>query len=347
MDERLDAAIRTYDELQRELADPDSWRDPARAADLRRRQGDVEDLVLCARAIEATEREMAEARLLLQEADEVELRELAQDELQQLEQRHEELSARLKDLLTPKDPRDQKDVIVEVRGGTGGDEAALFAGDLMRMYARYAERHGWQVEMMDASETEIGGFREVIFAVKGRGAYSRLRFESGVHRVQRVPETEAQGRIHTSTATVAVLPEAAEVELQIDPDDLRIDTYRSGGAGGQHVNKTESAVRITHLPTGIVVTCQDEKSQHKNRDKAMRVLRARLMERLESEAHEEMAMARRSQVGTGDRSERVRTYNFPQGRVTDHRIGFTTHRLPEILDGDLDELIEALRKGLL
>ncbi len=347
MDERLEAAIRTYDDLAVELADPELWRDPARAADLRRRQGDVEDLTLAARAMEATERQIAEARALLQEADDPELREMAQDEVARLEERRAELAARIQELLTPKDPRDQKDVIVEVRGGTGGDEAALFAGNLMRMYSRYAERHGWQVEMMDASETEIGGFREVIFAVKGKGAYSRLRFESGVHRVQRVPETEAQGRIHTSTATVAVLPEAEEVELQIDPADLRIDTYRSGGAGGQHVNKTESAVRITHLPTGIVVTCQDEKSQHKNRDKAMRVLRARLMERLESEAHEEMAMARRSQVGTGDRSERVRTYNFPQGRVTDHRIGFTTHRLPELLDGDLDELIDALRKGLL
>ncbi len=347
MDERLEAAIRTYDDLAVELADPELWRDPARAADLRRRQGDVEDLTLAARAMEATERQIAEARALLQEADDPELREMAQDEVARLEERRAELAARIQELLTPKDPRDQKDVIVEVRGGTGGDEAALFAGNLMRMYSRYAERHGWQVEMMDASETEIGGFREVIFAVKGKGAYSRLRFESGVHRVQRVPETEAQGRIHTSTATVAVLPEAEEVELQIDPADLRIDTYRSGGAGGQHVNKTESAVRITHLTTGIVVTCQDEKSQHKNRDKAMRVLRARLMERLESEAHEEMAMARRSQVGTGDRSERVRTYNFPQGRVTDHRIGFTTHRLPELLDGDLDELIDALRKGLL
>ncbi len=347
MDERLEVAIRTYDELAAELADPELWRDPGRAADLRRRQGDVEDLALAARAMEATEREIAEARALLQESNDLELREMAQDEVEKLEDRRQELAARIQELLTPKDPRDQKDVIVEVRGGTGGDEAALFAGDLMRMYSRYAERHGWQVEMMDASETEIGGFREVIFAVKGKGAYSRLRFESGVHRVQRVPETEAQGRIHTSTATVAVLPEAEEVELQIDPADLRIDTYRSGGAGGQHVNKTESAVRITHLPTGIVVTCQDEKSQHKNRDKAMRVLRARLSERLESEAHEEMAMARRSQVGTGDRSERVRTYNFPQGRVTDHRIGFTTHRLPEVLDGDLDELIDALRKGLL
>jgi len=347
LDERLEAAIRTYDVLAKELADPELWRDPPRAADLRRRQGDVEDLALSARALEATEQEIAEARALLQEAEDADLRELAQDEVRRLEDRRDGLAAKIRELLTPKDPRDQKDVIVEVRGGTGGDEAALFAGNLMRMYARYAERHGWQVEMMDAAETEIGGFREVIFAVKGKGAYSRLRFESGVHRVQRVPETEAQGRIHTSTATVAVLPEAEEVELQIDAADLRIDTYRSGGAGGQHVNKTESAVRITHLPTGIVVTCQDEKSQHKNRDKAMRVLRARLMERLASEAHEEMAMARRSQVGTGDRSERVRTYNFPQGRVTDHRIGFTTHRLPEILDGDLDEMIDALRTGLL
>jgi len=347
LDERLEAAIRIYDDLAAELADPELWREPARAADLRRRQGEVEDLVLRARALASTEQELAEAQALAQDAEDQELRLLAQDEISRLTERRDVLQGEIRELLSPRDPRDAKDVIVEVRGGTGGDEAALFAGDLLRMYARYAERHGWQVEMMDASETEIGGFREVIFAVKGKGAYSRLRFESGVHRVQRVPETEAQGRIHTSTATVAVLPEAEEVELQIDPADLRIDTYRSGGAGGQHVNKTESAVRITHLPTGIVVTCQDEKSQHKNRDKAMRVLRARLLERLESEAHAEMAQARRSQVGTGDRSERVRTYNFPQGRVTDHRIGFTTHRLPEILDGDLDDLIEALRKDLL
>jgi len=347
LDERLVAALAEYDALETELADPELWRDPARAAELRRRQGDVGDLARCARALGDLEAELGDARAILQDNADAELQALAQDEVRRLEERKAQLDAEIQELLTPRDPRDEKDVIVEVRAGAGGEEAALFAGDLMRMYARYAERHGWQVEMMDASETEIGGFREVIFAVKGRGAYSRLRLESGVHRVQRVPETEAQGRIHTSTATVAVLPEAEEVEVEIDPADLRVDTYRSGGAGGQHINKTESAVRITHLPTGIVVTCQDERSQHKNRDKAMRVLRARLQARRMSESQEEVARSRRSQVGTGDRSERVRTYNFPQGRVTDHRIGFTTHRLTELLDGDLDELIDQLRRALL
>jgi peptide chain release factor 1 len=345
LDERLERLTRQYAELELELADPELWKDPARAADLRRRQGEIEPTVLCVRELQKVQADLAEARQLAQ-ADDPEMRALAAEEEARLEERESALQAELADLLLPRDPRDDKDVIVEIRGGAGGDEAALFAGELFRMYGRYAERHSWQVEMMDESPTSIGGFKEVIFAVKGRGAYSRLRFESGVHRVQRVPETEAQGRIHTSTTTVAVLPETEEVELNIDPQELRIDTFRSGGAGGQHVNKTESAVRITHLPTGIVVICQDEKSQHKNRDKAMRVLRARLMERLQSEAHAELAQERRSQVGTGDRSERVRTYNFPQGRVTDHRIGFTTHRLNEVLDGDLDELFDALNKGL-
>ncbi len=345
MDERLEAILRQYEALEEELGDPELWKDPARAAELRRRQGEIEPTALRARELTKARTALAEALELSQSGDE-ELRTLAAEEQQGLEGRIADLEAEIAELLAPRDPRDDKDVIVEIRAGAGGDEAALFAGDLLRMYGRYAERHNWQVEMIDESATTIGGFKEVIFAVKGRGAYSRLRYESGVHRVQRVPETEAQGRIHTSTITVAVLPETEEVELHIDPQELRIDTFRSGGAGGQHVNKTESAVRITHLPTGIVVICQDEKSQHKNRDKAMRVLRARLMERLESEAHAELAQERRSQVGTGDRSERVRTYNFPQGRVTDHRIGFTTHRLGEVLDGDLDELFDALRKEL-
>ncbi len=345
MDERVDELLREYDELQKELADPELWKDPPRAAELRRRAGEIEQAALCARALQKAQSDFREAQQLAQ-GDDGEMRELATEEQARLSQRIEELQAELTELLAVRDPRDDKDVIVEVRAGAGGDEAALFAGELFRMYGRYAERHRWQVEMIDESATTIGGFKEVIFAVKGRGAFSRLRFESGVHRVQRVPETEAQGRIHTSTTTVAVLPETEDVELHIDPQELRIDTYRAGGAGGQHVNKTESAVRITHLPTGIVVTCQDEKSQHKNRDKAMRVLRARLMERLQSEAHAELAQERRSQVGTGDRSERVRTYNFPQGRVTDHRVGFTSHRLGEMLDGDLDELFDALRKEL-
>lgn len=334
-----------YREVMDQMADPDLWSDQERALGLRRRQSELEPIVERLRRREELEGEMLEARALLEGPD-VELRLLAEEELGAAELRLREIDRELRDLLSPPDARDTRDVIVEVRAGAGGDEAALFAADLLRMYGRYAERHGWQVEMMDESPSSIGGFKEVIFSVKGRGAFSRLKYESGVHRVQRVPETEAQGRIHTSTTTVAVLPEVEEIELSINPDELRIDTYRSGGAGGQHVNKTESAVRITHLPTGMAVICQDEKSQHKNRDKAMRVLRARLLERMQSEAHAEIAAERRSQVGTGDRSERVRTYNFPQGRVTDHRIGYTAHQLADILDGDMDELIEALREGL-
>lgn len=334
-----------YREVMDQMADPDLWSDQERALGLRRRQSELEPIVERLRRREELEGEMLDARALLEGPD-VELRLLAEEELGAAELRLREIDRELRDLLSPPDPRDTRDVIVEVRAGAGGDEAALFAADLLRMYGRYAERHGWQVEMMDESPSSIGGFKEVIFSVKGRGAFSRLKYESGVHRVQRVPETEAQGRIHTSTTTVAVLPEVEEIELSINPDELRIDTYRSGGAGGQHVNKTESAVRITHLPTGMAVICQDEKSQHKNRDKAMRVLRARLLERMQSEAHAEIAAERRSQVGTGDRSERVRTYNFPQGRVTDHRIGYTAHQLADILDGDMDELIEALREGL-
>ncbi len=245
-------------------------------------------------------------------------------------------------LLLPKDPNDDKDVIVEIRGGTGGEEAALFAADLMRMYMRYAEQNGWPVEILSSSPTDLGGFKEVIFSVQGRGAYSRLKYESGVHRVQRIPDTEASGRIHTSTSTVAVLPEAEEVELEIKPDDLRVDVFRSTGHGGQSVNTTDSAVRITHIPTGMVVTCQDEKSQLKNRDKALRVLRARLLDKLESEQKAELDEARRIQVGTGERSERVRTYNYPQNRLTDHRIGLTLYKLGEILEGNIDEVIDAL-----
>jgi peptide chain release factor 1 len=252
------------------------------------------------------------------------------------------LEDELKILLLPKDPNDDKDVIVEIRGGTGGDEAALFAADLMRMYMRYAEQNGWQTEIMSSSPTDLGGFKEVIFSVQGRGAYSRLKYESGVHRVQRIPDTEASGRIHTSTATVAVLPEAEEVELEIKPDDLRVDVFRSTGHGGQSVNTTDSAVRITHIPTGMVVTCQDEKSQLKNREKALRVLRARLLDELESEQKAELDEARRVQVGSGERSERIRTYNYPQNRLTDHRINLTLYRLGEILEGNIDEVIDAL-----
>jgi peptide chain release factor 1 len=245
-------------------------------------------------------------------------------------------------LFIPKDPNDERDVILEIRAGTGGDEAALFAADLFRMYSRYAEEKRWSIEILSIHETGIGGIKEVIASIKGKGAFSRFKYESGVHRVQRVPATEASGRIHTSAVTVAVLPEAEEIDVEIDPMDLRIDTYRSSGAGGQHVNKTESAVRITHIPTGIVVACQDEKSQHKNKAKAMRVLRSRVLQKMQEDKEREIASQRRSQVGTGDRSERIRTYNFPQGRVTDHRINLTLHRLPQILEGEIDELIDGL-----
>lgn len=339
--ENLVEVVARYDELSRRLADPglisdaNSWRQTAKEAK------DLEELAGQYREFCRTEAEIAEARELLA-GEEPELRELAEAEMVSLAERYEAQVAELRRLLIPKDPRDAQNVIIEVRAGTGGEEAALFAAGLYRMYTRYAERRGWRSETLSLNATDIGGIKEIVFVLEGQGAFSRLKFESGVHRVQRVPATESSGRIHTSAATVAVLPEAEEIDVQINPDDLRIDTFRAGGAGGQHVNKTESAVRITHLPTGLVVSCQDEKSQHKNRDKAMRVLRSRLKDLMEASAAEEMAEARRSQVGSGDRSERIRTYNFPQGRVTDHRIGLTSHRLPDFLDGDLDEMLDAL-----
>lgn len=283
-----------------------------------------------------------EAKSMLREKLEDDFREMVQEELKGLQERQETAAQELKVMLLPKDPNDEKNVVVEVRAGTGGEEAALFAGNLARMYMRYAERMGWKTEILNSSPNDLGGYKEIVFVIEGDGAYSRLKFESGVHRVQRVPETEAQGRIHTSAATVAVLPEAEEVDVEINPGDLVIDTYRASGAGGQHVNKTESAIRITHQPSGIVVTCQDEKSQLKNRDKAMRMLRSKLYEKALAEQQAELSEARRSQVGTGDRSERIRTYNFPQGRVTDHRIGLTLYKIEMIMDGDLDELIDTL-----
>jgi len=287
----------------------------------------------------ATEQIRQTKAILWDDKEDAELRELAKGELEELENRALELERELKVVLLPKDANDDKNIFLEIRAGTGGDEAAIFAGDLFRMYGKFAETMGWRVEVMSASPSELGGFKEIIGLISGEQVYSRLKFESGVHRVQRVPETETQGRIHTSAVTVAILPEANEVELNIDPSELRIDTYRSSGAGGQHVNKTDSAIRVTHLPTGLVVTCQDEKSQHKNKAKALTVLRARLLDQIERERQDKISQDRKSQVGSGDRSERIRTYNFPQGRVTDHRINLTLYQLDMVLNGKLDDII--------
>ncbi len=342
MFEKLEALEEKYEELNLKLSDPAVISDQATFQKLAKNHSDLQEIVQEFRSYKAALQDLEAAEELLEEEQDPDMAAMLKEEISNLEDKVEQLKQRLRILLLPKDPNDEKNVIVEIRGGTGGDEAALFAGSLFRMYSRYAEEKRWNVELMSSSPTELGGFKEVIFMIEGKGAYSRLKYESGVHRVQRIPTTESGGRIHTSTATVAVLPEAEEVEVEIDPNDLRIDVYRSSGPGGQSVNTTDSAVRITHLPTGLVVSCQDEKSQHKNRDKAMKILRARLYDMAKAEADREQAEARRSQVGTGERSERVRTYNFPQGRVTDHRIGLTLYKLDAILDGDLDEVIDAL-----
>lgn len=342
MIDKLTEIERRYDELTQLLSDPDvianqdSWQKYAKA------QAGMTEIVEAFREYKGVLKGLEDAESLLSEKLDPELKEMAELEREELIPKREELEARMKVLLLPKDPNDEKNVIMEIRAGAGGEEAALFAGDLYKMYTKYAERQGWRTELMSASYTDIGGFKEIVFLVEGQGAYSKLKFESGVHRVQRIPATESGGRIHTSTTTVAVLPEAEEVEIEINQNDLRIDLFCASGPGGQCVNTTQSAVRITHLPTGTVVSCQDEKSQLKNKEKALRVLRARLLEKAQEEAHGEMASARKSQVGTGDRSERIRTYNFPQGRVTDHRIGLTLHRIDSILLGDLDEIIDAL-----
>ena len=343
LEERLREAERRLTELDTELVSPEVLGSPARLRELGQERARLDDIVGAGRDLRGTIEEHQGAAELLEGSEDAEMQALAEEELADLELKIEKLGLRVRELLIPPDPLSSRAAVVEIRAGAGGDEAGLFAADLQRMYRRLAERQGWSVELMSLSEGIPGAVKEAIFIVRGKGTYGRLRYESGVHRVQRVPETESQGRIHTSAATVAILPEAEEVDLRIDPSDLRIDVFRSSGPGGQSVNTTDSAVRITHVPTGLVVSCQDEKSQHKNKAKALKVLRSRLLDRMVAEQEAKRARERRTQVGTGDRSAKIRTYNFPQSRVTDHRIGFTSHRLSEILDGDLEELISALR----
>lgn len=340
--DKLNKVEERYEELTRLMADPAIAQDYARIAEYAREQAELEEIVTTYRSYKSVYRELQETEALLAEESDPELRALAETEAAELESRLGELRDRLRSLLLPSDPRDKRDVIMEIRAGAGGEEAGLFAADLYRMYTRYAERQGWETELFSSHPTGIGGFKEVMFYVRGRGAFSRLKFESGVHRVQRVPITESSGRIHTSTATVAVLPEVDEVEVHIDPNDLEIEAYGSSGPGGQHMQKNATAIRIVHKPTGIVVTCESERSQTQNKLRALAVLRARLYEQERQKRDAEVAQVRRSQVGTGERSEKIRTYNFPQNRVTDHRIGLTLYQLPEVLDGDLDPFIEAL-----
>ena len=330
-------------ELESLISDPSVLADMPRWQRFNREHAGLEPIVAAYREYKAVCHAIEDSKAMLDEGiEEDDFRHMVEEELAEQRSRKEQLDNELPVLLLPRDPNDDKNVIVEIRGGVGGEEAALFAGDLFRMYSRYAEAQGWRVSILDSNPTEIGGFKEISFAVEGNGAYSKLKYESGTHRVQRVPVTESGGRIHTSAVTVAVLPEADEVDVDIKAEELRIDTYRAGGAGGQYVNKTESAIRITHLPTGIVVQCQDEKSQLKNKEKAMRVLRARVLEQAQQQQADAIAADRKSQVGSGDRSERIRTYNFPQGRVTDHRIGLTLHKLDFVLNGQLDELLNGL-----
>ena len=342
MFEKIEIFDKRYSELSQRLYEPSVAADPEQYQKTMKELKSIEEIVLTYREYKQAVKSQDESIEILEESGDSDLKELAQLELDEAKQNIEELSEKLKILLLPKDPNDERNVIVEIRGGAGGEESALFSAVLFRMYSMYAEKKGYKVEILNANETELGGYKEISFMIEGEGAYSRFKYESGVHRVQRVPETESQGRVHTSTTTVAVLPEAEDVELEIDPKDLKIDTFRSSGAGGQHINKTSSAIRITHLPTGTVVECQDERSQYKNKDKALKVLKSRLLKEKQDKQASEIAANRKSQVGTGDRSERIRTYNYPQGRLTDHRIGLTLYKLEDILNGNLDEVIDAL-----
>ncbi|MGO1468525.1 MAG: peptide chain release factor 1 [Tissierella sp.] len=340
--EKLGFIEKKYDELNQRIMDPDLVKDLDEYQSVMKEHSDIEPIVFKYKEYTRILEELEDAKELLHDKLDDDMNEMVKEEIKGLEEEQETIEEELRLLLIPKDPNDHKNVIVEIRGGAGGDEAALFAGVLFRMYSRYAERNNWKVEIMDSNEIGIGGFKEVIFMIKGKGAFSRLKYESGVHRVQRVPETESSGRIHTSTATVAVLPEAEDVDIEIEAKDLKVDTYRASGAGGQHVNTTDSAIRITHIPTGIIVSCQDEKSQTKNKAKAMKIIKTRIYDKVLSDQQKEIAQDRKGQVGTGDRSERIRTYNYPQTRITDHRINYTVNKFSDFLDGDLDELIDAL-----
>ncbi len=342
MFERLEEVERRYETLSQLLTQPGVINQPAELQRVAKEYAELGKVVELYRKLKKLDAEMKENRLLLETDEDEEMKEMIKEDLRRLTEEKEKTEKDLRLALLPKDPNDEKNILLEIRAGTGGDEAGLFASDLFRMYGKYAEKNRWRVEIMSQSYTGVGGFKEVIALIEGKGVYSRLKYESGVHRVQRVPVTESQGRIHTSTVTVAILPEAEEVDVEIDPNDLRIDIFRSSGPGGQSVNTTDSAVRITHLPTNMVVTCQDEKSQHKNKAKALKILRSRLLDQARQEKEKEISEKRKNQVGTGERSERIRTYNFPQGRVTDHRIGLTLYRLNEVLDGELDEIIDAL-----
>lgn len=342
MFDKLDDILYRYEEVINELSEPEVMNDSDRYQKLMKEQADLEPIVEKYREYKAAKENIAESLEILEEESDEELKELAKEELAQSKASLETLENDLRILLLPKDPNDDKNVIVEIRGGAGGDEAALFAADLYRMYCKFSEANGWKIDTMNSNENGIGGFKEIVFMINGRGAYSKLKYESGVHRVQRIPTTESGGRIHTSTATVAIMPEADDVEVELDMNDCKFDVFRASGNGGQCVNTTDSAVRLTHIPTGIVISCQDEKSQLKNKDKALKVLRARLYELELEKSHDAEAKERRSQIGTGDRSEKIRTYNYPQGRVTDHRIKLTLHKLDSIIDGDLSEVIDSL-----